>query len=411
MKILHTSDWHIGRALYGRKRYDEFAAFFNWLLITLKKEQIDVLLVAGDIFDTTTPTHRAQQLYYQFLCHVAHSPCHHVVIIAGNHDSPSFLNAPKELLTILNVHVVSHAYNDDEQVIVLSNRDGLPELIVCATPYLRDSDIRISNPGESLADKEHHLVAGITTHYARIINYAKEKKAQLQADIPIVVMGHLFTTDGQIIDGDGVRNLYVGSLAPITARMFLDEIDYVALGHLHIPQKVMNLEWIRYSGSPIAMGFGEATHIKSVCIVNLTQSSTTKRTIQLVAVPVFQTLIRIKGSTTTIIDKINHLKKTHPHAWLEIIYEGTDSITQLRESLEGILLDSQLDILRINNPRLTAQTLTKLHPDDMLADLSHQDVFERCLIAHNIAKEQRHSLQQLYKEVLVNLYQQDSCAE
>jgi exonuclease SbcD len=106
MKILHTSDWHIGRSLYGRKRYDEFSAFLDWLAEFIQTENIDALLVAGDIFDTSMPSNRAQELYYRFLCKVSASCCRHIVVIAGNHDSPSFLNAPKELLRALNVHVV-----------------------------------------------------------------------------------------------------------------------------------------------------------------------------------------------------------------------------------------------------------------------------------------------------------------
>jgi len=99
MKILHTSDWHIGRTLYGRKRYEEFEAFLVWLAGTIIQEQVDVLLVAGDVFDTSAPSNRAQELYYRFLCRIAASSCRHVVVTAGNHDSPSFLNAPRELLT------------------------------------------------------------------------------------------------------------------------------------------------------------------------------------------------------------------------------------------------------------------------------------------------------------------------
>ena len=106
MKILHTSDWHIGRTLYGRKRYEEFEAFLTWLAETIQKNEIDALLVAGDVFDTSAPSNRAQELYYRFLCRVAASSCRHVVVVAGNHDSPSFLNAPKELLKALDVHVV-----------------------------------------------------------------------------------------------------------------------------------------------------------------------------------------------------------------------------------------------------------------------------------------------------------------
>ncbi|MCB1811372.1 MAG: exonuclease subunit SbcD, partial [Candidatus Competibacteraceae bacterium] len=109
MRILHTSDWHLGRTLYNRARYEEFEAFLNWLAEILEREQIDVLLVAGDIFDNTTPSHRAQALYYQFLHAIANSACRHVVVIAGNHDSPSLLDAPQALLRYLNVHVLGGA--------------------------------------------------------------------------------------------------------------------------------------------------------------------------------------------------------------------------------------------------------------------------------------------------------------
>ena len=126
MRILHTSDWHLGRPLYGRKRYQEFETFLDWLAATIDHEKVDVLLVAGDIFDTSTPGNRAQELYYRFLCRVAGSCCGHVVIIAGNHDSPSFLNAPRELLRALNVHVIGAMTEnpEDEVIPILTTGDG-----------------------------------------------------------------------------------------------------------------------------------------------------------------------------------------------------------------------------------------------------------------------------------------------
>src|SRR5690554_6577637 len=123
MKLLHTSDWHIGRALYGRKRYEELEAFLDWLADTLTAREVDVLLVAGDVFDTTTPSNRAQELYYRFLCRVAASSCRHVVLVSGNHDSPSFLDAPRELLRALNVHVTGSPASDPaEEVLLLRDR-------------------------------------------------------------------------------------------------------------------------------------------------------------------------------------------------------------------------------------------------------------------------------------------------
>ena len=130
LKLLHTSDWHLGRALFGRKRYAEFEAFLDWLAETLERQGIDVLLVAGDVFDTGTPSNRAQELYYRFLCRVASSSCRHVVLIAGNHDSPTFLDAPRELLRALDVHVVGGAAENQDpadEVLVLRGERGDPE--------------------------------------------------------------------------------------------------------------------------------------------------------------------------------------------------------------------------------------------------------------------------------------------
>ncbi|MFI4919188.1 MAG: exonuclease subunit SbcD [Legionellales bacterium] len=208
MKILHSSDWHIGRSLYGRKRYEEFESFLSWLVDTIQKNQVDALLVAGDVFDTSLPSNRAQELYYSFLCQVAASSCRHVIVIAGNHDSPSFLNAPKELLRTLDVHVVgSVAENIEDEVLLLNNTAGTPELIVCPIPYLRDRDIRTAEAGESPEDKQRKLLEGIQDHYAKVCALAEDKRNTLGVKIPIVAMGHLFTAGGQTIERWGARSL------------------------------------------------------------------------------------------------------------------------------------------------------------------------------------------------------------
>ena len=116
IKILHTSDWHLGRTLYSKKRYEEFETFLHWVQRTVQQNNIDVLLIAGDIFDNGTPSNKAQELYYQFLSSMAVSNCRQVVITAGNHDSPSFLSAPKELLKFLDIHVISRADEIKDEV-------------------------------------------------------------------------------------------------------------------------------------------------------------------------------------------------------------------------------------------------------------------------------------------------------
>ena len=409
MKLLHTSDWHIGRTLYGRKRYEEFEAFLTWLSDTIQRNEIDVLLVAGDIFDNTAPSNRAQELYYRFLCKVAASSCHHVIIVAGNHDSPSFLNAPKELLKALDVHVTGSASESlEDEVLVLRNGQDMPELIVCAVPYLRDKDIRVAEAGESVEDKERKLLVGIHNHYAAIATLAEQKRRELGVDIPIIATGHLFAAGGQTVEGDGVRNLYVGSLAHVSAGIFPASFNYLALGHLHVPQKVNGSETIRYSGSPLPMGFGEAKQQKSICQVEF---HSTVASVQLVDVPVFQRLERIKGDWDSISTRIRELSATGSQAWLEVIYEGEEVIGDLRERLEIAITGTQMEILRVRNTAIIDRVLGKTHEEETLDDLSVNDVFERCLTVHEVPEDQRPELLRAYQEALSSLYEDDMQAE
>lgn len=408
MKILHTSDWHIGRTLYGRKRYEEFEAFLDWLAETMRHNEIDALLVAGDVFDTSAPSNRAQELYYRFLCRVAASSCRHVVVVAGNHDSPSFLDAPKELLKALDVHVVGSASDPRDEVLVLRDAQGSVELIVCAVPYLRDRDIRLSEAGESVEDKERKLIEGIRSHYAAVAELAEQKRQALGRGIPVVAMGHLFTAGGQTADGDGVRELYIGSLARVTAEIFPESFDYVALGHLHVPQRVNGSETVRYSGSPLPMGFGKARQRKYLCLVEFLGAAPFVR---LLDVPVFQRLERVEGDWNSILSRILELSLTGARCWLEVAYEGGDVVGDLRERVEAALSGTQLEILRIKNNRMIDCVLGRIHEEETLDDLNVDDVFERCLAVHEVPEEQRPELLRTYRETLSSLYDDDVRAE
>jgi len=445
MRVLHTSDWHIGRTLYGRKRYEEFEAFLTWLAETIRQNEIDVLLVAGDVFDTSAPSNRAQELYYRFLCRVAASSCRHVVVVAGNHDSPSFLDAPKELLKALDVHVVgSSTESPEDEVLVLKKNPQITQMdadnvmaIVCAVPYLRDKDIRSAEAGESLEDKERKLIKGIRAHYAevaaaaeRIRKNLRESAKSADTDIPIVGTGHLFTAGGQTVDGDGVRELYVGSLANVTAGIFPESFEYLALGHLHVPQKVNGLETIRYSGSPLPMGFGEAKQQKSVVIVdfypqitqinadeeidNLRKSAPSadhETRISLIDVPVFQKLERVKGDWEGISNRILELSATDYQGWLEVIYDGSEVIGDLRERLEATISGTQMEILRIKNNRIIDRVLGQIHEEETLDDLNVNDVFERRLAVHEVPEDQRPELLRAYQETVSSLHEDDMQAE
>jgi len=413
MRLLHTSDWHLGRTLYGRRRYDEFTAFLDWLAETLVSRRVDALLVAGDVFDTTAPSNRAQELYYRFLCRVAASSCRHVVVIAGNHDSPSFLNAPRELLKTLRVHVVGQAARDPgEEALVLDTPEEKPALIVCAVPYLRDRDIRVAEAGESVSEKERKLLEGIRDHYGAVAARAAQIRIEQGADLPIIATGHLFTAGGQTVDGDGVRELYIGSLARVSAATFPAGLAYVALGHLHVAQRVNGLEHVRYSGAPLPMGFGEAGRRKTAVIVDFGEGGQTEAqpSIEVLEIPVFQRIERLSGGWDEIAAGLAEYARSGESVWLEIVYDGDEIIGDLRARVDAAVSETRLEVLRLRNNRIIDRILVR-DSEESLDDLEAEDVFERCLAAHEVPEVQRPELRDAFRETLIGLFEHDSQAE
>ncbi|MFA7060111.1 MAG: exonuclease SbcCD subunit D C-terminal domain-containing protein [Pedobacter sp.] len=408
MKILHTSDWHIGRALYGRKRYEEFERFLDWLINCIESEGIEALLIAGDVFDNGTPSNRALELYYRFLCRCAGAGCRHVVVTAGNHDSPSLLNAPREVLRFLNVHVVGCMAEADDELVALNDTNGKPELIVCAVPYLRDRDIRRAEAGETFEDKGRKLVEGIRDHYRQVGDAALAKRAEMGGNLPIVAMGHLFTSGGQTVEGDGVRELYVGTLGQVRADVFPDCFDYLALGHLHLAQRVNGSDLRRYSGAPIPLSFGEAVQRKIVIALNVVANSVTSREIP---VPCFQPLATVRGDWKDLTERMTALKKELSSVWLEVIYEGDEVIGDLQERLRELVDGTALEILRAKNMRLVERTLSRMATEETLDDLTVDDVFARCLAAHEVPLEEQGELVATFRETVAALHEDASLGE
>lgn len=409
MKILHTSDWHLGRSLYGKKRYEEFSRFLAWLAKTIEEQTIEALLVAGDVFDTCTPSNSAQELYYRFLCRVATSCCQNIVIIAGNHDSPSFLDAPKEILRVMNVHVVgATTTNPEDELLVLYSAQNQAQAIVCAVPYLRDKDLRTVATGETFAAKNAKLIAGLKQHYLDVCAIATRKQQKFVQQglprLPIIAMGHLFTTGGLTVDGDGVRDLYIGNLAHLDKEVFPKTIDYLALGHLHVPQCVGNTQHMRYSGSPIPMGFGEATQDKKIISIEFQGTIPNIREIQ---VPCFQKLQRIVGSLDFILNTIAKLHLEGSQAWIEIEYTGTEVLDNLRDIFVESLADSKMQIIRIKNKKVSEQVLQSVKHGETLDDLDVYDVFARCLDSFSVPEENRRELLNCYQEIIQSIQEKD----
>lgn len=414
MKILHTADWHLGKRLINENRYDEFEAFLLWLLDTIKNQGVEVLIVAGDVFDTMTPSNKSQELYYDFLGKLPKTGCRHAIIVAGNHDSPSFLDAPKRIFRHFNVHVVGKASFDDE-VIVLHDKNNRPALIVAPAPYLRDKEIRIVS-SDDINQKQHDTVQAIAKYYKTFYERAKQKQQWLwehdQVRVPMLATGHLFAT-GAVIGApdDGMRDLYVGTLGEIGVEVFCG-FDYVALGHIHRPQKVKH-EHIRYSGSPIALGFGEAMQQKQVVLVEFEGLNAKTRPI---FVPSFRPLAVLSGSWEDIKAQLVSFKNNTPfEAWFSIDIDDQMLIYNAQEQLEA-LLDPSCRILRIRQKLGQAKANAHTLPQKNLAELSPMQVFGACLDSQTdpdgkpLDDNQKQSLTTLYQHLLNHLHNQD-CRE
>ena len=397
LKLLHTADIHLGRHLYGRRRHHEFAAFLDWLAATLDAEHIDALVIAGDIFDTATPSPRSQAQYYQFLCRIAAGNCRHIIITAGNHDSPAFLDAPRDILRALNVHVIGAAREPADEVLLLRDRDGAPEAIICAVPYLRERDLRTADAGESLAEKAGKLLDGIRAHYTAAVAHAETLRAAHGADLPLIATGHLYTAGGQTSEA---HDHEIGTLTHVPASAFPAAIDYLALGHIHLAQRLDSNETRRYSGSPLPHTFAEAAQNKTVCLVTFQGRSAAVRPL---VVPDFQKRARLRGDLPALEAQISELAATGDNIWLEIHYEGEAVEGGLRDRLHALTADTPLEILRLKNERIRERVLAQNTDSETLDDLNPLDVFERCLAAHHIPADQRDALRQNYREILAGL--------
>ena len=342
IRVFHTSDWHLGRLLHEQTRDAEYDAFLAWLLEAIEREKIDVLLIAGDIFDTSNPTHAAQQRYYEFCTKLSRTCCRHAVITSGNHDSTSFIDVPSDLLYCLNVHVIGQprfgvgkSGDPADEVVVLKDAQGNDELIVAAVPFLSDGDVRFSSDGEDTQTKEQKMIAGVSAHYRAVAEAAERIRAG--REIPVIGMGHLYVDGGIHTEDDGVRVTYIGMLGGVGASVFPAAFDYVALGHLHVPQSVGGSDRIRYSGSPLAMGFGEAGQQKSLCKIEFEGKTAS---VSLCEIPCFHRMARIAGDKPEIEQQIRALIEGGEATYISVTYTGTTYIDSVQELVDGWIGDA-----------------------------------------------------------------------
>lgn len=376
MKILHTADWHLGKKLEQCERTEEHQHFLNWLIKTLSDECIDVLIIAGDIFDTGSPSNAALEQYYRFLRNVKDTCCRDVIIIGGNHDSISTLNAPRELLRFFNVYIVGGVPDRfEDQLITIKDERGHPELVVCAVPFLRDKDVRLSVPGETGAEREARIKKGICDHYNRFKALVGPYKAE---GIPVIATGHLFAAGSSTSESE--KEIHVGNLGQVCGDQFPEEFDYVALGHIHRPQLVNKMNHVRYSGSPVALSFSEADDKKQVVILEFQKGSLVD--LEEHQIPCCRKLLRLKGNLDEIKNQLLLLedpKLPYP-AWIEVHLETHSFIPDLEEQLEKFR-DLKPFIERLFIRQIRAAQAKSLDSDIeetvTLSELTPRDVFLR----------------------------------
>ena len=289
MKILHTADWHIGQKLHERSRLDEHEQFLDWLLDTIRKHNVELLLVSGDIFDTSLPSAEATNLYYQFLYRLSNQTDAYAVITAGNHDSARHLEAPQEFLKMGRIYVIGTVSAADRCVFRFPCDN--PRVAVAAVPYLTESELRHYSY-ETEAERNERYREWLKSFYAECV-------AAMPAELPKILMGHLFVQSGTVMDSE--RNIQIGGATAIHASDFPQDVDYVALGHLHRPQTIKGTAYpIRYSGSPIPLRFNEASYGKKVYLLELSDEGYLVQD-EAIEIPVFQELCTIEGDEPTVL--------------------------------------------------------------------------------------------------------------
>jgi exonuclease SbcD len=377
MKILHTSDWHLGQNFFTKSRKEEHQGFINWLLQQVEEEQIDAVIIAGDIFDTGTPPSYAREMYNQFVVDMQQLNCV-LVVLGGNHDSVSTLNESKQILACLNTFVVaSTGTSIDEQVFTIPDKLGQPGVILCAVPFIRARDVLQSTAGETGLQKRQALGDAIKQHYQTLYQLALTKRQDSGLELPIIATGHL--TALGVSQSESVRDIYIGTLDGFAADGF-PPADYIALGHIHKPQIVAKSEHIRYCGSPIPLSFDELGTQKQVMLVEFTGSQRTSLTP--ISIPVFQPMQVLKGDLTAItaaLQPFKHQDTSDLACWLCLEVDSQDYLSDLQQRIQDMTQGLNVEVLQLRRSRNDRRQLLSQIQTETLAELSPHDVFEKRL--------------------------------
>ena len=402
MRILHTSDWHLGQHFMGQSRQAEHRALIDWLLDQVNAHAVDAVLIAGDIFDTGAPPSYARELYNQLIARL-HQAGAALLVLGGNHDSVSVLDESRDLLRHLGTQVIAATGTPAQHAVTLPLRGSdKPGCIVCALPFIRARDVQQSQAGQSAQDKQLALQTAIQNTYQQVYDAALARQQALQQSLghklPIIATGHLTTVGAS--SNESVREIYVGSLEAFPTTAF-PPADYIALGHIHQPQKVGGLDHIRYSGSPIALGFDEARQTKQVLLVDVNEDGL--QAINPLPVPVFQTLVAVRCSLTELAETLKTIAADADKeraSWLDITVVEDDYLADLPARVQALTEGLPVQVLRIKRQRGNAAAQLQNEAMESLDELTPQDVFARRLAQESLEPPLQQALTDRYHAVV-----------
>jgi exonuclease SbcD len=334
-RILHTADWHLGKHLMDQERHEDHKRFVEHFIKVVKDYSVDAVIIAGDIFDGVNPRAISQELYYETLAELneLHVPA---VVVSGNHDSPTMLRSASTIIGKLGHHIVTDVPETGTPHIVLLPNADAPSVAIAAIPYMREGDLRKVELNEAADDVRERVHTGLRDIYAA----AASALANLAPNIPAIATGHLTVTGGKT-DKDTEREIRIGGVGDVDLAAFPDRFGYVALGHLHRPQSFprgsANGGHIRYSGSPIALGFSEGSHKKSFQIIDVEPSGTLK--IGTLPIEGNRRLIQLRGTIQELEAQIEELAQPiegELPPWVELVLTS-DETFQSADSLSASL--------------------------------------------------------------------------
>ena len=349
IRILHTADWHLGQTFFGYDRTQEHEHFLDWLAGVLTKNKIDVLIVAGDVFDVSNPSAASQRMFYRFIHRVTtENPRLQLVVVAGNHDSAARLESPLPLLQEMRTEIKGIVRKqigkiDYEHLLVeLKNAAGEVEALCLAVPFLRQGDYPVvETEGNPYAE-------GVKELYARLLKYALKKRTDGQA---LVAVGHLLATGSEIAEKDHSERIIIGGLESVSPESFPEQIVYTALGHIHKAQRVSGRENIRYAGSPLPMSFAEKHYHHGVVKVTLDEGWAVEiekleytPLVRLLSIPATEA-----AAPDEVLDELRGLElpEDEPMPYLEVKVKLSEPEPMLRQQVEEILEGKPVRLARI----------------------------------------------------------------